>query len=107
LPEADDGRVLAREIQRLSEVYRSRNADDDGFDFRALIRDLGIKPENHVCVNWHLFDEIDEFALDQFASHFDGIWYPSSDDIDVFDSSLSWLLSISHEGDVSFANLDN
>ena len=34
------------------------------------------------------------------SKYFSDIWYPSTDDIDVFDSSVSWILSVNHEGEI-------
>jgi hypothetical protein len=35
--------------------------------------------------------------------YWDRFWYPSSDDVVVFDASLSWLLFLSHEEEAFFA----
>ncbi len=37
---------------------------------------------------------------------FDDIWYPASDDIDLFDSTLDWILSVSHSGLIDLRRLD-
>ncbi|MBY0263137.1 MAG: hypothetical protein K2Q20_12385 [Phycisphaerales bacterium] len=37
-----------------------------------------------------------------FIKYWDDLWYPSSDDLTVFDSSLSWLLSVWHDGSATF-----
>lgn len=38
------------------------------------------------------------------ANFFDYIWFPSSDDVDIFDASFDWILSIDHAGFVKLLN---
>ena len=37
--------------------------------------------------------------------YFDDIWYPDSDDIDIFDQTLSWILTVLHNGDVKILQI--
>jgi hypothetical protein len=53
-------------------------------------------------VSWYRVDQIDEIAFDDLATWFDDIWYPNSDDLDICDDTLSWVVSINHEGDVNW-----
>ena len=78
---------------------------EDGFNLRTLISGLGLKPRTEVLVNWYRFDKIDRIALSDLSTHFDDIWYPSSDDIEIFDESLDWFVLIRHDGRVSALNL--
>jgi hypothetical protein len=61
---------------------------DDPDATRALIaardEDLG----ERVCVLWPLEAFAVEIAVDDFAAHFEELWYPASDDV--------WLLSLHH-----------
>lgn len=58
----------------------------------------GIVPNRHIYLVWGSLDNIDTMPFDDFCKYFDDIWYPSSDDIGVFDDSLSWLILITHYG---------
>jgi len=78
---------------------------EDGFNLRTLISGLGLKARAEVLVNWQRFDNIDRIALSDLSRHFDDIWYPSSDDIEIFDESLDWFVLIRHDGRVSALNL--
>lgn len=78
---------------------------EDGFDLRTLISELRLKTRAEVLVNWYRFDNIDRIALSDLSSHFNDIWYPSSDDIEIFDESLDWFVLIRHDGRVSALNL--
>lgn len=53
-----------------------------------------------VYINWHRFDKIDQMQFPDLMGHFDDIWYPGADDIDIFDDSLNWVASVSHFGNV-------
>jgi len=74
----------------------------DSFDLRRVLCSIEIVPEDHVYINWYRFDKLDRMAVDDLAQYFDDVWYPSSDDIDLFDSTLSWVLSVTDEGYIRF-----
>jgi hypothetical protein len=74
---------------------------EDGFDLRDLISVVGIKAGADVLVNWYRFDQIDRIAFSDLSEHFDHIWYPSSDDIEIFDESLDWFVLVRHDGRVA------
>ncbi len=71
-----------------------------GFDVRGRLLGAGVQLGNQVYLNWYRFDDIDRIGVDDLATHFDDIWYPGSDDIDLFDRTLCWVLSIAHTGKV-------
>ncbi|HJR70816.1 MAG TPA: hypothetical protein VKA43_12295 [Gammaproteobacteria bacterium] len=82
------------------------NAEATGFDLKACLHSLGISPSDRVFINWHRFDEIDEMNVDDLSTYFASIWYPSSDDIDIFDGKYSWILSVRHDGVLSVLRLN-
>ena len=61
---------------------------------------LNIKPNLQVYLNWYSFTDIDILNIIFLDKYFFDIWYPISDDIDIFDESLNWFLSIRHDGNV-------
>ncbi|GAA4034803.1 hypothetical protein GCM10022409_19080 [Hymenobacter glaciei] len=67
-----------------------------------ILTSLGVNPMPNVYINWCQFERIDKIAIAALDKFFDDIWFPVSDDIDLFDESLSWVLSIRHDGVVSF-----
>jgi len=67
-------------------------------DLRELLRGLPLVAHHQVFLNWHHFDEIDVIDVDDLSKNFDDIWYPSVDDIEIFDESQTWFLSVSHDG---------
>ena len=61
----------------------------------ALLRELR-SDTTSVYIDWGRFNDIDEMNADDFNSVFHDLWYPSSDDIEVFDKTLSWVLLVRH-----------
>jgi hypothetical protein len=55
-----------------------------------------------VYLNWYRFDDIDQIDLAALDQYFSDIWYPGSDDLDVFDDSTDWIVSIAHFGKIRF-----
>ncbi len=95
-----DSLTLLRSIADAATPVAEVNADQDGFDLSALLSVLDIRVDSEVFINWRRFDDIDQMPLQELSTHFDSIWYPSSDDIEIFDSSASWFVLIRHDGTV-------
>ncbi|HEU4886920.1 MAG TPA: hypothetical protein VFV49_03465 [Thermoanaerobaculia bacterium] len=73
------------------------SADAPEFNL-AEILPRGTSPEQYVMLNWYRFDDIDKVQLKVLTASFHDFWYPASDDIDVFDADMSWIVSIRHDG---------
>jgi hypothetical protein len=73
----------------------------DRFDLINTLTDLGIEPNGKLFINWDRFEKIDVFDIDDVDRYFNNMWFPSSDDIDLFDDGLSWILSVRHDGCIS------
>jgi hypothetical protein len=65
----------------------------------------GVTSSETIFLNWYRYDDVDEMRLADVTKFFEDIWYPSSDDLDIFDESLRWILSIRHDGEVKYVNL--
>jgi len=59
-------------------------------------------PLPELFVNWGRFEEVDAFQTVDVARYFSDFWFPVTDDIDLFDASVNWVVSIRHDGVVSF-----
>ena len=97
--------AIVCEVAKLQRAYEHVTANADSFNLAALVSSLKIRPQESVFINWYRFDVVDCMLLSDLARHFHDIWYPGSDDIDVFDESLTWILSIDHDGYVKFARI--
>lgn len=76
-----------------------------GFDLQRLVSALGIRVTDLAYVNWHRYDVIDRVSFVDLSRYFSDIWYPDSDDIEVFDESCAWILVVPHSGVVRLAIL--
>lgn len=94
---------IVNAIYAYSQVLEDTNADKDGFSLSKLFESIKISPAEKVYINWYQFDNIDEVRFIDLCNYFEDIWYPGPDDIDIFDSSLQWILSVTHDGMIRFA----
>ena len=74
------------------------NADEANFDLKALFSKLNITAPNEICINFNKFESIDILRFEDFSKFFSDIWYPSLDDIEIFDINLSFIFSVRHYG---------
>lgn len=74
------------------------NADEANFDLKALFSKLNITAPNEICINFNKFESIDILRFDNLSKFFSDIWYPSLDDIEIFDINLSFIFSVRHYG---------
>lgn len=74
------------------------SADEENFDLKAVFRKLNITTPNEICINFNKFESIDILRFDDLSKFFSDIWYPSLDDIEIFDINLNWIISVRHYG---------
>jgi hypothetical protein len=96
---------LQGQLDRIGHVVPGANAEDSDFSLNAVLSGELITAQETVYLNWKGFDEIDEMRFTDVCTYFDDIWYPSSDDLDLFDGSLDWVLSVAHHGTVKLGKL--
>ena len=83
------------------------SADEANFDFKALFNKLNIATPNEICINFNKFESIDILRFDDLFKFFSDIWYPSLDDIEIFDINLSFIFSVRHYGGIYYVKLQN
>jgi hypothetical protein len=106
LSNESDDLTLAYRIRSQSKcIAGALNAENKDFNLFATLRNLNINPQEKVYLNFCRFDDIDEMSIIDVSANFRYVWYPVSDDIDIFDSTLAWIVSISHDGEVSLAKM--
>ena len=101
LPENADGLAVLESIALRQVHYPGVNASSEGFTLRGALDYFAVALCDRVFVNWYRFDEIDELSLRDVVSAFSDLWYPASDDIELFDDTLEAVLSVRHDGVVS------
>ena len=100
-PPEVDNLALTHHLDSLMRPVGETNADDDDFDLSAVFHRIGVVPAEQLFVDWYRYDRVDEIAYGELARYFHELWYPSSDDITLFDDSCSWLIAIDHSGCVA------
>ena len=81
------------------------NADEVNFDLKTAFNELGIATPNEICINFNKFENIDILHFDDLSKFFSDIWYPSLDDIEIFDINLSFIISVRHYGAIYYFTL--
>ena len=79
------------------QVDNDANNEQD-FNIKKIFQHLDKDVTFKVYINWFRFDNIDQMKFNDFSTYFYDIWFPSVDDIDLFDESYSWIVSIRHDG---------
>ena len=74
------------------------SADEENFDLKTAFSELGIATPNEICINFNKFESIDILHFDDLSKFFSDVWYPSLDDIEIFDINLSFIISVRHYG---------
>lgn len=98
-------------IQELEKrIYQIANVlipsiPENNFSIKELFYNLNVE-SNFLYVTWDSFKTIDRFKLTDFCQWFEYIWYPSSDDIDIFNDDLTWILQVYHYETIALAQLE-
>jgi hypothetical protein len=84
------------------QVFDLVSAVEERFDLLATLARLRIRPAPDLFINWHQFEQVDSLKALDLDRYFEDIWFPIADDIDLFDQQADWVVSIRHDGAVSF-----
>ena len=74
-------------------------------DFKLLetLKYMNVNPTLNIYINWYQFKDMDLIKTVDLDKYFyDILWFSSADDIDIFDENLNWIISIRHDGVVSY-----
>ncbi len=105
LPENALGCDILRCIHGAAVSVGGANAKDDRFDLLHLVSRLGYVLPAVVYLNWYQFDDIDELRAMDLAHRFSDIWYPETDDIEIVDIEMRWIVAVTHGGSVKLLDL--
>lgn len=97
-PRIDSLELLHKILESSREICEV--LEDDSLDVRLALERNGQTCSDLVYLDWHRFDEVDEMAEEVLSKNFDDIWYPSADDLGIFDETLDWILLVQHWGSV-------
>jgi len=92
----------------LGRVPNATEAYSDEWLVQALLEANGVLHTDPIYINWRHFDDVDRFeSAVSVERSFRSIWYPASDDVDLFDDSMSWVMSVDHDGCVILRLAEN
>ncbi|SRR6266511_4610480 len=100
---SSEARSLLKRLEQVAEEVSPVLLNGEDIDLQETLSKVKIAPLELVYINWYRFDDIDQMKvkdLDRFLSY---IWYPSSDDIEVFDELFEWILLLRHDGLIRIA----
>lgn len=100
----DDLLGLTRRVVGQAKVLAAQNASESNFDLAVLLESMGVQLESEVLLNWYRFDDVDAMKAQDVADHFGDLWYPGADDLELLDTSGSWLISVAHDGTIATWN---
>ncbi len=83
---------LIEKVDSIALLVNDANAENDKFCLLDLLSSQSIQPNDFVYLNWYRYDDVDQMQLIDLDKNFDCIWYPGTDDLDIFDDSYSWIL---------------
>ncbi|MFQ3858021.1 hypothetical protein ACLK29_19215 [Leptospira kirschneri] len=108
LPSSISDLNLMKTIKQLGKVKTWLDVDSNNFENERiiLINNLPLTNNPLIYINWYRIDIIDQMYLKDFINYYEYIWYPSAEDIDIIDSNISWVFSISHTGAIQLVELD-
>ena len=94
LPRETDPLTVLKKLEANAILIGQLNLHE--FDLATLLNLQGIKiePNQYVYIDWLRFDDIDRLLLSDVSRFFYDLWY--SDDISIFDETLSWLVFVFH-----------
>lgn len=72
------------------------SAEDEDFNWYKVFDYLDIPIPHEVYINFDKFDKIDVISFENFNKYFSDIWYLADDDIEMFDVTKSWIISVRH-----------
>lgn len=94
---------LLNKIYNTFTTIKEIDVDVDNFHIVNLFNELGITIPEEILINWDKFENIDCISFDIFNKYFSDIWYPIIDDIEIFDKEIKWIISIRHDGIISYS----
>lgn len=104
-PRNSDSFEVLQELELRSQDLPGKPSDDN-FRLLKLFQELQLNARS-VYVNWSSFDDMDEMSAKDLSDDFHDLWYPSSDDVEIFDRSMDWILLVRHYDVVQIVRLTN
>ena len=107
-------KIIVNDITKIRNILQSQNyqiifyksfENERSGKVRKILSQFPLLPESQVKVYWDATRDGILITYKLFIKYYDDLWYPSSDDVWIFDDGLEWLLEISHEEEIAFYKL--
>ena len=92
---------VARALQARSEYVSELDTDSDAVDWQLAFKGTCLEScEGNVYICWGELEDIDQMRAADFRSKLELLWYPSAEDIEIFDEDMKWVILMSHYGTI-------
>ncbi|WP_428991631.1 hypothetical protein [Methylocapsa aurea] len=92
-PRKEIGNIFSRKFKQIED---SIPMEDGALLYNIVANFCGYDPVV-VFINFYEFDVIDVISLKELSRIINDIWLPGAEDIDIFDSTFSWVVQVNHE----------
>ena len=93
-------KVLLRQVDDRLTLVRGADAESADFNPLSVLDPAIVASGTDVLFTLGEPEEIWRISRVDLSRYFDSIWYSGPDDLTLFDSKMSWIIGISHEGAV-------
>jgi len=95
MPEGSNSLAILKTLEVRASNISDVKPSEEAFVLSDLFERLKLEA-NNIYIDWSRLDDIDEMSALEFSAVFHDLWYPSSDDIEIFDQGQKWVLLIRH-----------
>jgi hypothetical protein len=92
-PRKEIGNIFSRKFKQIED---SIPMEDGALLYNIVANFCGYDPVV-VFINFYEFDVIDVISLKELSRIINDVWLPGAEDIDIFDSTFSWVVQVNHE----------
>lgn len=71
-------------------------------EVKGYLMSLGIRDDEKIWLIWIPLRAGISILFRDFVEYYDDLWYPSSDDVWLTDTLMSWLIEFDHEEVITF-----
>lgn len=100
----DDGLMPLFKAFDYNHPLPKTDANDKAFHLAEVWKSAGIAPTDNILLSFDAMKSIDRMRRVDVERYFTDVWYPTSDDLYIFDESMSWLMYVHHDGYIYIAH---
>lgn len=93
---------LVERIRGIQTSIKGVNVKVGELNIDDIFKSKNIDPKDEIFIGWNGYKIIDKIGWKDFAGYFEFIWYSGQDDIDLFDRSYKWIMTIDHDGNIKY-----